>query len=77
MKTIGQNIRRLRKNLKMSGCVVAVEIGVQKTVYYRWETDEVTPSLLNAISLADFFGCSVDELVGRTEIRTNGQKKDE
>lgn len=69
MKTIGQNIRRLRKNLKMSGRAVAEAIGVQKTVYYRWETDEATPSLLNAISLADYFGCTLDELVGSTEIK--------
>lgn len=65
MNTIGQNIRRLRKSLKMSGRAVAVAMGVQKTVYYRWETDEATPSLLNAISLADIFGCTLDELVGR------------
>lgn len=63
--TIGEIIRHRRKKLEISGTELAKIIGVNSNEIYRWETGEAFPSLLNAISLADFFGCSLDNLVGR------------
>ena len=67
--TIGEIIRHRRKKMEISGIELAERLGVKPTVVYRWETGEVYPSLLNAITLADFFGCSLDELVGRAPCR--------
>lgn len=63
--TIGEIIRHRRKKLEISGTELAEIIGVNSNVIYRWETGETFPSLLNAISLADYFNCSLDDLVGR------------
>ena len=63
--TIGEIIRQKRKDKEVSVAELADMFGVTNNTIYRWETNEVYPSLLNAITLADFFGCSLDELVGR------------
>lgn len=63
--TIGQIIRHRRKKMQITARAMAKEIGVHEEFVYRWEKDKHTPSLENAITLADFFGCTLDELVGR------------
>ena len=65
--TIGEILRNLRTKREMSAREIAEGIGVTTDLIYRWEKGEIYPSLLNAISLADFFGCSLDNLVGRVK----------
>lgn len=51
--------------MQITSRALAKELGVHEQIIYRWETDKHTPSLENAITLADFFGCTLDDLVGR------------
>ncbi len=54
MKLFGVSQYRLEKDLPVSGSVV-----------YRWLSGKAVPSVDSLIRLADFFGCSVDFLIGR------------
>lgn len=63
--TIGENIRRHRKELGLLQKELAEKIGVRKQIICLWETNKHYPSILTLCDLADFFGCSTDELLGR------------
>lgn len=38
-------------------------MGVSDAAVYQWETGETTPRPEKLIKLADFYGCTVDELL--------------
>ncbi len=46
---------------------IAQNIGISKMAYYRYETGERKPTSDILIALADYFGVSIDYLVGRTD----------
>lgn len=60
-------IRELRLNLpqKTSQSVVAKAIGVDRTTYSKYETGDSEPDFENVKKLADFYGVTVDYLLGR------------
>ena len=68
MQTIGASIRAKRKSIDVKEGELAKGLGVSSNTISRWEHDESYPSLMNVIALADFFECSVDELLGRKEL---------
>lgn len=43
----------------------AKEIGISQQVLNKWERDISIPTIDNCIKLADYYGVSLDELVGR------------
>ena len=63
--TIGQSIRQHRNKLGISQLDLANMVGVHPVNISWWENDHVFPSILNTIGLADAFGITIDELVGR------------
>lgn len=42
-------------------------LGVKERTYASWEREEVGLSMSQACDIADFLGCSLDELAGRWE----------
>lgn len=56
---------RLSKNLTLKA--MAEQLHMVQRNYQRYETGEVDPPLSKAIALADFFGVSLDYLVGRSD----------
>lgn len=71
--TIGQSIRCHRKARRMTQGKLASRIGVKQCYISWWETNRIFPSIFNAISLADAFGITLDELVGRKEKTNEGK----
>lgn len=65
MITFGQILRDKRKKKKWSQTKLGNKIGVGYNIICRWETNLSYPTMMNLISLADVFECSLDELVGR------------
>ena len=63
--TIGEIIRSHRKKLGMSQSTLAKRVGIQQTQLSGYETDSHVPSLFCAECIADVFGITLDELVGR------------
>ena len=64
--TIGESIRKARKEKGIKQKKLAADIGVTPKVMSFWESGRSFPHIMNCISLADALGITLDELVGRT-----------
>lgn len=63
---IGRVLTKLREERGLSMCQLAKRLdNISKSQLSRWENDINDPTIENAIAIADFFGISLDELVGR------------
>ena len=62
---IGENIRRFRKSQRMTQQKLARAIYGNQDMVCNWELGKHAPSAYYLIRLADAFGCSVDEILGR------------
>ena len=65
--TIGESIKKLRKQRGLTQAQLATVIGVHTCQISTWETGRMFPSVLNCITLADVLGVTLDELVGRNK----------
>lgn len=63
---LGEKLKQLRIDKGVTQKKIAEHIGVQCVSLQRFEYGTVKPSLDTLIALADFYGVSVDYLVGRT-----------
>lgn len=64
--TIGQAIKKARKSKKFTQAKLEAKTGLSRASISHWENDVVTLNTINAISIADALGVTLDELVGRT-----------
>lgn len=71
--TIGKNIKEKRMALGITQSVLAARIGVKASLVWTWENDYSRPNIFNIWNLADFFGCTIDELCGRGETQNTGE----
>lgn len=58
-------IRALRESAGMRQYELAARMGVKQASVCAWESGENYPSAENLLKLADIFGVSVDEVLGR------------
>ncbi len=64
---IGQRIRDLRKQKRMSQTELAKLAGVSQTTVTAWETGKAEPSSSAVSKLADIFNVTTDYLLGRPD----------
>ncbi len=64
---IGLRIKELRKTNKLTQKQLAKKINVDCSAVTKWETGKANPDFEKQQFLADFFGVSVDYLLGRTD----------
>lgn len=64
---IGQRIRDLRKQKRMSQTELAKMLAVSQTTVTAWETGKAEPSSSAITSLADYFDVTTDYLLGRPD----------
>lgn len=62
MSVIGQNIRRLRAQSKVSQAQLAHFLGIQMQTVSKWEHASCSPDIEKLPEIAAFFGVSIDEL---------------
>ena len=62
--TIGQNIKRLRKNADMTQEDLAEILSISSQAVSRWETDSAMPDISLLPLLCNIFNISADELLG-------------
>lgn len=62
---IGQRIRDLRKQKRMSQTELAKSAGVSQTIVTAWETGKAEPSSSAVAKLSDIFNVTTDYLLGR------------
>lgn len=63
--TVFERIKELSKKHGKSLSKVAIDLGFSENLFYRWKTSE--PKAKDLEKVADYFGVSVDYLIGRTE----------
>ncbi len=64
---LAENLLALRKARKVSRQTAADAVGISAKSYERYENAEREPTASVLVALADFYGVSLDELVGRSE----------
>lgn len=76
LEGVGKRIYQLRteKGLSMDMIVADMnhkyQIQLNKSMFSRWEKEQINPSLENAKLLCDYFDVSLDYLIGITDVRT-------
>ncbi len=61
------NLKKLREKKKMTQTRLSVEIEVSQEIISHYEVGESKPNIDNLIKIADFFHCSTDYLLNRTD----------
>ena len=67
MPVYAERLRRLRETRKLKRRVVAELCGLSKNMVARYESGEMSPKAASLIVLADFYGVTVDYILGREE----------
>ena len=67
MKIFANRLLELRREKDISQFELAGAVQVSHSIVCYWETDRSEPSASNLVKLADFFGVSVDYLLGRCD----------
>ena len=65
MSTFAENLKKIRKSKKVSQSVVAQQLGYGYTAVANYESGRNEPSIDDLIKIAEYFGVSMDLLVGR------------
>lgn len=61
------NLRKLREKKNMTQTRLSVEIEVSQEIISHYEIGESKPNIDNLLKIADFFHCSTDYLLNRTD----------
>lgn len=61
-----QRLKDLREDKDMKQCDIAQYLGIQQTVYSRYERGFQNIPLEHLLALADFYNVSTDYIFGRT-----------
>ena len=59
----GENLKRIRKDKKMSQEQLAEKVNVSRQSVSKWETGEAYPEMNNILELCKIFNCKINELV--------------
>lgn len=65
---IGENIKRIRRERNLTQEEVASHLGISFQSISKWERGDGYPDITMLPALANYFGISVDELLGMSEI---------
>ena len=64
------NLRKLRESKKMTQLTLGTQLGVTQELISRYEIGDSFPQPQMLIKIAEHFNCSVDYLLGLTDIPT-------
>ncbi|WP_028521404.1 helix-turn-helix domain-containing protein [Ruminococcus flavefaciens] len=70
-----QRLRDLREDKDMNQSQVAEILHTSQTVYSRYERGSRTIPVEHLMILADFYGVSVDYILGRTNVRELNKRR--
>ncbi len=62
-----ETLKKLRKEHKITQSTLSKELGVTDRAVRMYEAGEIEPTMSVLIKLANFFGVSLDYLVGRSD----------
>ena len=67
---LGEQIKQLRLNKKLSQVELAEKLCVTKQSVSNWENENIMPSIEMLMKIANIFGVTTDFLLGLTESHT-------
>lgn len=67
MSKLGERLKKLREDADMLSKDLASEINVEPSTITNWEKGNRSPKEDMLVRIADYFDCSVDYLLGRTD----------
>ena len=68
-------LAQLRKDLNLTQTELAENLGFSRTAISAWEIGRNEPSNEDTIKIANFFGVSVDYIIGNSDIRNPEELK--
>ena len=68
---IGENIKRIRRERNLTQEEVATHLGISFQSISKWERGDGYPDITMLPALSNYFGISVDDLLGVSEIEKN------
>lgn len=63
------NLRKLRKEKGLSQIAVQMQTGIEQALISKYENGERVPPTETLMQLADFYGVSMDYIMGRTDCK--------
>lgn len=72
---LGEHLKQLRENKKLTQQEMADKLGIARGTYAHYEINRREPDNATLARLADFFGVTTDELLGRRENNQDQDKK--
>ncbi len=72
--TIGENIKQLRRSKGMTQEQLAEILNISNAAVSKWERGDSFPDITMLFPIADYFGISLDELMGHNEKGDNSDK---
>lgn len=63
----GEALKYQRERANLSQHQLAKEVGVSQANICRWEKGDVLPNIDACVKLAEFYGITLDELIGRKD----------
>ncbi|MCL2587474.1 MAG: helix-turn-helix domain-containing protein [Firmicutes bacterium] len=67
MDIFSKRLKNLRKEKSLTYATVAEAIGIDTKTYWSYENELGEPRQTNLVKIADYFGVSLDYLLGRVE----------
>ena len=64
-ETIGEVLKYQREIKGLSQTELARKTGLKQQMISWWESNKGLPGIIPCVTLADFYGISLDELIGR------------
>ena len=62
-----ENLRKIREERKVNQLKIAMDLEISQESISKYETGVAFPSKIILLKLADYFNCSIDYLMGRTD----------
>ncbi len=72
-----KNLKQLRKNVNKTQAEMAEILQIKRATYARYENNETQPDFETLQKLANYFGCSIDYLIGRQNVGENSAAKND
>lgn len=62
-----ENLRKIREERKVNQLKIAMDLEISQESISKYETGVAFPFKIILLKLADYFNCSIDYLMGRTD----------
>lgn len=64
-KILALSLKKIRTEKEIPQVILSLEMNIPRSTYACYETGKILPDILTLWKLADYYGVSLDELVGR------------